>query len=264
MSNGQKTKAGIFVLSIDVATPIERTSASAASLLEQACERLLAILNKCQLSATWAIDEPAHWSFSKRLQAAPQFHEIAILASAEWIGSAAGRSVFAQELGRRVLASRAAGLEVTTVVPHESAIDDHLDLLVKHEITAVRGIVDLDARATRLAQPNQLHYGLWEMPGSLALPQRNRWLPGGGGVWKARRGIRRAMANSEIFHVVLDVAALIEAGPRAERIVERVLQIAAQHQAADELLAMTLAQVARHLTPVRSTASSRSILRAAS
>jgi hypothetical protein len=264
MSNGQKTKAGIVVLSIDVAIPIERTSAAAANLLDQACERLLAMLNKCQLSATWAIDEPAHWAFSKRLQATSRFHEIAILASAEWIGSAAGRNVFAQELGRRVLASRAADLDVTTIVPHESAIDDHLDLLVRHEITAVRGIVDLDSRATRLAQPNQLHYGLWEMPGSLSLPRCSRWLPGGGGVWKARRGIRRAVANGEIFHVVLDVAALVEGGPKAERVVQRVLQIAAQHQASDGLRAMTLAQVAQHLTPVRNTASSRSILRAAS
>lgn len=263
-SNAQKTKAGIVILSIDVATPVERTSTAAASLFEQACERLLAMLDKCQLSATWAIDEPAYWAFSKRLQAASQTQEIAILASPEWIGSAAGRNVFSQELGRRVLASRAADLNVTTVVPHESAIDDHLDLLVKHEITAVRGIVDLDGRATRAAQPNQLHYGLWEMPGSLALPQRSRWLPGGGGVWKARRGIRRAVATGEIFHVVLDVAALVEGGPKAEQVVQRVLQVASQHQAAGELLAMTLSQVAQHLTPVRNTASSRSILRAAS
>jgi hypothetical protein len=262
--NGQKIKAGIFVLSIDVALPVEHTSAAATTLLEKACERLLALLNTWKLPATWAIDEPAHWALGKRLQAASASQEIAILAGAEWVGSAAGRNVFAQELGRRVLASRAAGLEVTTIVPHESTIDDHLDLLVQHEVTAVRGNVDGDARATRPAQPHPLHYGLWEMPGSLALPQRNHWLPGGGGFWKARRGIRRAVAAREIFHVVLDVATLVESGPQAERNIQRVLRMVAQQQDSSSLLAMTLAQAAQHLTPVRNRASSRSILRAAS
>lgn len=259
----QASAAGKFFLSIDVAAPGERTSAAANARVEGVCDQLLQRLNEWRLPATWAVDEPAHWSFAKRLQASSVEHEIAILAGSDWIGSAAGRNLFAQELGRRVLAGRSAGLSISTVAPYESTIDDHLDLLVQHEISAVRGIVDLDARASRPAQPHPLHYGLWEMPGSLALPRFSRWWPGGGGAWKARRAIHRAAVQGECFHLVLDVAALAQAGSPGLGVVDRVLRAVASGQEAGNVLAMTLAQAARHLTPARSYATSRSILRAA-
>ena len=255
--------AGTLILSIDVKAPVQRTSAALASMLDDACGRLLKMLEKRGLSATWAVDEPAHWSFAQQLTSARAPQEIAILAEPDWIGSAAGRTIFTQELGRRVLAARAAELPVSTLVPYESTVDDHLDLLIKHEVTAVRGVVDQDARASRPAQPNALHYGLWEFPGSLTLPGRSRWLPGGGGGWKARRKINRAIAAGEIFHLVLDLTAWAEQGAAAEQTLSKVLQHAEVKRGAGELQMLTLAQLAERLTPVRNNASSRSILRAA-
>jgi len=263
MSDG-KTKAGILILSIDVATPAERTNAAAVAMLDGACGRLLSHLKAAELSATWAVDEPAHWAFAAQLVAAPIRQEVAVLAGADWVGSAAGRQTFTQELGRRVLAARAAGLPATAIAPHESAIDDHLDLLIKHEVTAVRGIVDQDASASRPAQPHPLHYGLWEFPGSLSLPGHSRWLPGGGGGWKARRKIKRAAQAGEVFHLVLDLVAWAESGPAAEQILVRLLHHVAGMKAAGELDVLTLSEAALKLTPVRQGGVSRSILRAAS
>ncbi len=263
-----------LVVTVDLEPGSVHTTLEQARRLDETTDWLIKTFGRLGLSATWAVADPAHSAATERLMAAELGHELAVLGDSSWAGREAGRGRFAHELARRVLGSRAAGIPVTSLVPRDVEIGDHLDLLVKHDMTAVRGPIHstgrrLTGRQRTPAQPRTLHFGLWEIPGSVRLPDHGAWLAGLGlaGVM-ARRSIRRCahqrhVFHLPVFHLVVDAWRLAAGRERDRRVLERTLSVARQAQEQHALRLSTLAEVAARLSHVPRVDPARSILRPA-
>lgn len=252
----------------DVEPGSNHTTLEQARRLDETTDWLIRTFGRLGIAATWAVADPAHSAATERLLAAELGHELAVLGDSSWAGREAGRGRFARELARRVLGSRAAGIPVTSLVPRDIELGDHLDLLVKHGVTAVRGPVQSRVLRRKPAQPRTLHFGLWEMPGSVRLPDRGTWLAGAGlagmgsGI-TARRGIRRSAHYRHVFHLVVDAWRLAAGSQRDRRVLERTLTVARQVQERHALQLSTLSDVAARLSHVPRVVPARSILRSA-
>lgn len=223
--------------------------------------RLITLTNTHRVPATWAVNDPAHSAATPTILRSETPHELAILGDANWLGPTAGRTRFAHELARRVLQSRAAGLNVTTIVPRVASVQQDIDLIVKHRISAVVGIEVPLHTGQHLAIPRALHYGVWEMPISGKHPMRSSWLWSAGRIlW---RQIRRAASDASTFHLVVDVPAVEEEGDRAEHSITWLMRRVAEMRDRGMLQIETLASAAARLSDVPTALPQRSILRSA-
>jgi hypothetical protein len=187
-------------------------------------------------------------------------HELAILGDSYWLGPTAGRTRFARELARRVLQSRAAGLEVTTLVPRVAPVDRHIDLIVKQRISAIAGVAAPD-RDRHLPMPRALHYGVWELPIGRSLPIPARWFSRRG--WSIWRRIRRAANEAATFHLVIDATAVAQEGRRVESTIAWLVRRVAELRDRGVLQVETLRTAARRLAAVPAASPQHSILRRA-
>ena len=252
---------GLLTVSVDFGGDLSETTGR--PVVDQILQWLLSTLNRYGIEATWGVDDPASFGAVDQVNRSNFGHEVAVWGDSSWVGSAADRGTFSRELSHRVLSARAAGIPVSTLITPDVLVEDHLDLLVKHQITAVRGLVDRRGRSTRAAQPHRLHYGLWEIPGSLRLPGDRRWAPGGGRTHQAHCGIRRAAAARSVYHLVIDAPQLSVAKTLARRGLDRVLRAAVQLRQQGQLYIEPLARSVDRLSWRRPLTPSRSILRRA-
>lgn len=250
--------SGIFTLSIDLDLDPSRPAQGQLRPLEEITDRLIRLLAKYDVPATWGLADPAVSAARDTLAGAKPGHEIAILGDPSWVGHEAGRSRFARELTRRTTRARAAGLAVSTLLLRAANLTDHLDIAVKHGITAVRNSAVVRSRA-----PQQLRYGLWHIPASEQLPGASRWRIGGGGGWSIGRQIRLAGQPYSVVHVAVDALRMAERGAGALHVLESVVRQAAAQRVRGSLAIETLAVTARRLTGARVSLPSRSILRRA-
>src|SRR3954463_5856564 len=140
--------------------------------------RLISLADSERLPVTWAASDPAHSAATSLILQSPIQHELAILGDETWVGATAGRTRFARELARRLAQARALGLEITSLAPHVASIENQIDLVVKHRITAVAGF-ETPELARYTLSPRALHYGVWEVPNSAYLPlQSSRFFDG--------------------------------------------------------------------------------------
>jgi hypothetical protein len=131
---------------------------------------------------------------------------------------------------------------------------ENLDLLVKHQITAIRQV------STAIAEP-QLRFGLWHLPVSFSLPRTAGWFTSN--VAAAKRALAKTIANAGVFHLAIDAGRLAEGDPAKLGEVERILDHAAELRAAQQLEVLSLHQLAERLDRPSDGAPLRSILRAA-
>lgn len=177
-------------------------------------KRLVALAEIHRLPMTWAVSDPAHSAATSLIMRSGLEHELAILGDSNWVGPTAGRTRFARELVRRLIQARAAGLEISSLVPHVASIEQHVDLVVKQHISAVAGFAMPDHGRNSLA-PRALHYGVWELPISEHLPLRSKsFFAGKRTTWKQ---IRRATREASMFHLMIDAPGLVENGRSAEK-----------------------------------------------
>ena len=265
---GMMLASGVFAISIDLELDPDRRGLDQTRSLEDVAGRLISLLTKYQIPATWAVADPAVSAATDRLVSAGAGHEIAVLGDQSWVGREAGRSRFSRELTRRVSRGRSAGLTISTLVLRNVVLDDHLDLVVKEGISAVRsdyagstGSGLLRRRA--VAEPRSLRFGLWDLPAATRLPGESRWLPSGGGARSARRGIDRAIATRAVYQLMIDGLLLAVRSPSALRLLERVLRHVDQRRQQGTLTVATLAGTAALLAGNRQGTPSHSILRPA-
>lgn len=229
--------------------------------LARVTEQLFELFDRCQLSATWAVGDPAHSAAAGLVAASQTKHSLALLGDRYWIGRTAGRTRFARELARRLAQARAAGIDVVTLLPRVASVAEHIDLVVKHELRALVATADEAARRSSGVGPRPLHYGVWEFAATERLPLKSTWWPGGG--WKLWRHVRRAVRDAATVHLVIDASALEAAGGSASRELERLLQRVARLQARGQIQVETLAAAAGRLSAPPHAKPQRSILRAA-
>jgi hypothetical protein len=256
--------SALFTLSVDLELDPLRHSRNQQKSLEEVTEDLVRLLGRYQIPATWAVADPAVSAATDVLLAVNAGHEIAVLGDPTWVGAESGRARFARELARRVSHGRAAGLQISTLALRGAELADHLDLVVKQEITAVRSsyVEPSNGWFTRavIQQPAALRFGLWEIPTSIRLPGVSCWKLGGGGGRRARNGVNQAIAAQGVFHVQVDALSLADRGPLAQRKLEQILRHVALCREATTLELATLAQVAQRLSGPRTVVPARSIL----
>ena len=255
---------GVLTLSIDLEVDAAHLGLAEQRSLEAVTSRLLELMGKYELPATWAVADPAVSAATERVVSLQAGHEIAISGDATWVGREAGRSRFGRELARRATHARASGLAISTLVLKTSELEDHSDLAIKQGITAVRHPnADHAAHDPRRFQPQTLRYGLWSFPVSLVLPHTSRWLPGGGGGRAARALIDQAICDRGLVQLAIDAPRLALRGYAAERVLQRVLQHAERRRRQGILDIMTLGNMAGKLSSQAQRQPSHSILRPA-
>jgi hypothetical protein len=220
--------------------------------------QLIAIMETARIPATWAVSDPAHSAATSLILKSAVDHELAILGDANWVGPTAGRTRFARELVRRVTQARAAGLNVSTLVPGAASIESHIDLVVKHQITAVAGLNEPVA-SRKFTEPRALHYGVWEVPATTALPLPGTWFSSG--KWSLWRSIRRTAKEAGLFHLLIDAAAIAALGRREESINNWLVRRISTLRDRGLVRVETLRTTAARLSDVPAVSPQRSILR---
>ena len=262
MASADPAHGGVLAVSVDLEPTVGRRNLEHLRALNATADRLIDVLGTMGIGATWAVADPVHSVWTDRLLAAGAGHEVAVLGESNWVGHQAGRRCFARELARRVLSSRASGLAATTLVVHGALPEEHLDLVVKHGMTAVRGRVVRNRPSRRSQQPCPLRYGVWEVPVGLVLPGETKWFPGGGRFLRAGYGIRQASGGA-YFHLVISVAQLAARGHMAQHLVERVLRRVGREHQQGMLRLETLGETAARLSNILRGVPAHSILRLA-
>jgi hypothetical protein len=224
-------------------------------------ERIVRQLSGHSMPATWGVSDPLHAAATAAIQQAAAdtgvAHEIAVLGDRSWIGEATGRPRFAKELVRRFEQARANGIAASTLLYRGSGPDEHLDLIVKHGVTATCAIDPLPDRWPDSVLPRALRYGVWEIRASGCLQS--------GGGWFANRSllrrIRRAAADAGIFHLLIDAPTWTDDAKAADQNLARLLRQVAHLRDRGLLEIETLAATTGRLSDVPTTTPQRSILR---
>jgi hypothetical protein len=255
----QNYHTGHFLLTIELDPAADGRNFARHQESASATRRLIAILDTHRVAGTWAVSDPAHSAATSLVLRSAEVHEIAILGDAHWVGATAGRTRFARELARRVAQARAAGLEVTTLVPRVESVVHHIDLVVKQGITAIAA--PAGAPTAPAECPRALHYGVWELPIAAKLPTQARWFQAP--TWSLWRCIKRAAREAATFHLRVDAPALADAGETAERNFAWLIRRVATLRDRGLVKIETMATTAARLSAVPAVSPQRSILRPA-
>jgi hypothetical protein len=254
---------GRLLISIDLELDVAQRTQADGPRLDEVAGWLVELCRQYQIPATWAVADPARSAASDVVLDGCADHEIAILGDPTWVGPYAGRIRFARELARRVLGARDAGFAASTLVLRDVRLQEHFDLLVKYEISAVRSGMTGTCETLQAWRPKMLRFGVWHFPVFWKLPGQCRWLPGGGGDFTAHRNIQRAIDNKQVTHLVIDGPQLAHSAISARRVIERVLRAASRRREQGLLAIETVGCFAKRLARRRQATPSRSILRPA-
>jgi hypothetical protein len=251
---------GALVLSIDLELDVEQGSAERQRVLDAVSRKLLAALERHQLPATFAVADPVHSAATESITASALRHEVAVLADATWTGNGAGRQRLSRELDRRFGNAQRAGLPISSLVLRHADLNEHLDLLPKNGVTALRTEPAPQSRGGSL-QPPALRYGVWQLPVSFRVPGDVSWWRGGD-AGQARRLLHRAATAKDRLHFAID-GAQIDEDATALATLDRVFTVASSLRQREMLTVHTMQQAAQELSPPRETTGLQSILRPA-
>jgi hypothetical protein len=255
--------SALFAISIDLELDPMRPERDQIRSLDTATQKLMRLLSRHRIPATWAVADPAMSAATDQLLADDLGHEIGVLGDPTWVGKEAGRMRFGRELARRVGHARAAGVPISTLALRGTELVDHLDLVVKQEISVVRSDYrDLSTGwfARPIAQsPAALRFGLWEVPPSMQLPAETGFRPWNSSRRRSRKGIEQAVVDRGIFHLQIDALNFAERGDSAERTLDQILRYATARAAQNAIEIAPLRTVADRLVGEK-IAPARSIL----
>lgn len=253
---------GRLLLSIDLELDVAQQGAVQTRRLDAVAAALLALCQRRQLAATWAVADPARSAATEMIRAAGESQELAVLGDHTWVGAGAGRQRFARELARRFDTARSEGIAARTLVLRNVPLGDHLDVVARHEVTAVRPPIRGRSVPTS-GGPELLHYGVWGFAPTAIVPGTVRWWPGSGGELNAVERVAHGAARGSVVHLAIDAPRIVDQGEPALELVERVLERAADCCDAGFLRSTTLGDLAGHLLERRTASGQRSILRSA-
>jgi hypothetical protein len=256
----QKYRVGHLNITVQLDSTAESHSVEHHKEQADVARQLIATMDAERLPTTWAVSDPAHSAATSLIIKSAIDHELAILGDANWVGPTAGRTRFARELTRRLAQSRAAGLDVTTLVPCVASVESHIDLVVKQQITAVVGIVT-SLTAKQGSEPRALHYGVWELPVSATLPLKAGWFTSGKRAMSRR--IQRTADEAGGFHLLIDAGAIAASKRHDASASKWLLRRIATLRDRGLLRVETLRMTASRLSDVPSVSPQRSILRGA-
>lgn len=262
MGNG----LGTLLLSVDLELDLDHQDFPVHERLDDVRRQLLGWMRELNISATWAVADPALSVATEPILAASagssnSGHEIAVLGDQAWLGQGSGRLRLERELERRFGGARKAGIPATTLALRNLDHVVDLDILIDHGITAVRGAaVDTAILARKLASP-PIRFGVWQAPAAWRIPPRaSWWMPN---AWGICGEIKRAIAAGSLVHLMIDAQRLVESTEHDLATIGRVLRFAATRREAGQLAIATIRQLAEQTLGLRAGIPSRSILRPA-
>lgn len=259
MDNPRRSPA--LVLSIDW-DPRSEKSFTRRQRDQQWAGKLVQMLQRYQLAATWALPRPGHGLVTGLLQTGSTAQEIALLADRSWAHHGVSRRQFAETLEKRLESAERQGVRIRSLALPNCQSASHLDLIVKQEMTALRAGDQRNGRKAN-GQPHALRFGLWNIPASGSFPNLQHWLWGAGSYAKTQQGIRRSMQLGLTTHLVIDGERLEETASADLRSLEKILRHASDAQGRGTLRVETMSQlVSRKMQPRRSEPA-QSILRRA-
>lgn len=250
-----------LTFSVDLELEIEQQGDELEQRLESLTARLAELFDGCRIPATWAVADPAVSAATPMIQSRKLPHEFAILGDQTWLGWGADQGRISRELTRRLLNARQAGIEIETLALRHVELGNEFELLKQSGIKVVRNGHPL-AQRTFVSRPSEIaRRDVLEAYATLRFPASGRW-------WRwqtflAKRIIRRACAEANTCHVVIDCAKLIETNDLELRGVKSLLQFTARMREQRQLEICTLSKFARStaLSPI--TMPAHSILRSA-
>ncbi len=198
------TNHGLLGVSIDLNDAEARRTVGLKVVRE-----VLQLFETHKIPATWSLAEPATSAWAREIEMSAGCHEVAIAGDASWVGAAAGRTRFAQELSRRVTAARESGYKISTLVLHGTDLTDHLDLMVKQRISVIRGNSSHVHIPGLHFQPQSSRFGIWRTPEPAVFPGKARWWRGGNHL-QIRRLLQNAIRFNATAHVAIDGTAKLE------------------------------------------------------
>lgn len=218
----------------------------------------LEIFGRYQVSATWAVEDPAN-NFATNLVLNDKLaHEIAVLGNPNWIGSEIPRTCFAKELASRFESARCLGIPLSTLALKDVELHQHFDLLSKYRISMIRGGSKKHLKTNEM--PQLLRFGLWHTQPAFCLDTPTHWPLASGGFSTARRTIDRAIRFDETVLLLVDLPALLDAKQNGQRHLNNILQYADRQRKQYSIKILTLAELAKSLAPMRQSTSARSVL----
>jgi hypothetical protein len=260
----QKHRIGYFLLSVHLDPVADSHCLEHDAELAAVTRQLVDLADSHRLPVTWAVSDPAYSAATSRVLRSEVDHELAILGDSNWLGPTAGRTRFARELARRVSQARAAGIHVKTVVPRVASVARHIDLVVKHQISAISGVAPPAGSNRQSPVPRAVHYGVWELPVTGRMPiDAGRILPLAWSHWKVWRRIRCDLAAAANYHLMIDAPALAEKGPAEVQAVGRLMRRVADLRSRGLVRIETLGAAAQRLSAVPAASPQQSILRRA-
>jgi hypothetical protein len=259
---------GVLLISIDVEAESAGmysdviAAADTAAVLD-ATRWLLGVLDQCRLPATWFLAGPGASVLRSHIVNAQLRHEIGLLVASSGQRQP-DRLDFSRNLDRRILAARAAGIEISSMAARGTKSIEHLDLLVKHGIRAVRQCEPRgDANSSRRSgwpSVSTLRFGITSLPATLSAPNPARW-PFWATAWDMRRQIASAAERRQYCHLALDIHSL--AAARARKRLVATLRGAARRFDSPECRIETMSSLAARLLARPIVRGAQSILRAA-
>jgi hypothetical protein len=244
-------------ISIELELEIGRQSDDRQCRLDDLAGELMALFDKHQLAGTWAVADPAHSAAAPAILASPVGHELAVLGDAAWLGPGVSRQRMERELARRFDGARQSGVNVSTLLLRNVREPLDLELLLSSGVTAVAYWPAAPADESDRPSPR---YGLWHAPPAWRLPAASRWLPA---AWIIARRLRQPHRRTELLHVAIDSAALVERGESALAQIRCLMSQLARGREAGMWQVRTLQSLAAEALGERKSQPMRSILKPA-
>jgi hypothetical protein len=248
-----------LLISIDAGRSAKQGQYNSERELGTIVRQLLDTFTQHQMSATWALSDPASSPLSRLILGRNSAHEIAVFGDASWIGSHIGRRQFAKELQKRVERAKQTDINLATIALHGVELLGNLDLLVKSGIVVLRLAKASDRTTEQLTRPQFHRYGIWQIAPTFELPvSATRWF---GQQAAFRFALKRAVRNRQVLHLRIDAAEFISTGKPAMHVLGRLLRATHQYRLAGALEVKTLGRAAADLAARPNTKRSRSVLR---
>jgi hypothetical protein len=254
-------------ISLAISVNLESSSSAkhrpSSDALARTVEWLVELLGSEGVPATWIACDPVSSELIAPALEADRNHEAALSVPSAWLRRDNGRSRFAAEFIARRRGAEAAGISLSPLAIDDELPSEHLELLVRRGITAIR--TERPA-AIRLARRDgssgsgiaPIRYGLWRV----ACEMRYRgggWLAERVAAQRVCREIDRRIAASTSGHLAIDAP---EVALRANANLGGLRAIL-RHIRRERLRVGTIADTVARFTAPKSSRSAQSILRVA-
>lgn len=254
-------KMSLLIVSVDLNSAKTQQNTNHSSEIRRVASRLVKLFNKYNVPSTWAANDPGRDFQTAMLSSESDGHEVALDGRSIWPDANISRANFAGELQRSIDRAHQSDLEIRSVMGVDVA-SENTDLLVKHDISALKGRKVHAGRSVDWTAPQQIRFGVWDISESARFPFSKSWMRDFGPS-RYKRMVRQASARQMTFHLVVDMERVLESESSHLHALEGTLDVAARYERMSQIRLTTLSGSVKHLSRRPTKQSARSVLRAA-